>query len=271
MLINEPKLKNRLGTITVSISTCGERIVGAISVASDFAKLGLFVDIIHQSNIPHDYDESIDSHIRYFHMKTRGVTKSRNYAIDVCLTKYIWFMDDDINLSQFTGEMLDGLLCDMNDNDIHIALTKVMDENNNFRKKYPSEGIVTDKKKIISVGTIEIIGDIEFIKKQEIKFNEAFGAGAKLPVGDEALFLNDVIKSKGTIKSYDLSFISHPRESSGVVNSREVYLSRGIVFKKIFGSIGLVYLVYLLVFRINILKEPRALEMIRGFLGGGRR
>ncbi|EFC0392434.1 glycosyltransferase family 2 protein [Escherichia coli] len=267
------QIKNNINDLTIAISTYGERIVNAKKIALEFSRNGFRVDIIHQADNPDIIEEEIidNKQIRYFYQNSKGVTKSRNYAIDVCTTKYIWFMDDDITFDYDNIHQLYGVLKKINCDNVSVCLTRIKDENGQPRKKYPQSGKIYNKRKIISVGTIEIIADATFLKRNDIKFDENFGAGAAYPVGDEALFLNDVLDSNGSIYHFDLYFLFHPKDSSGIYRSKLHFYSKGIVFRRLYGVIGLFYILYLILFRFNFFKEVSSLYLLKGYMVGGRR
>lgn len=90
------QIKNNINDLTIAISTYGERIVNAKKIALEFSRNGFRVDIIHQADNPDIIEEEIidNKQIRYFYQNSKGVTKSRNYAIDVCTTNIfgLWMM-----------------------------------------------------------------------------------------------------------------------------------------------------------------------------------
>lgn len=247
--------------ITVAIATYNERYKNAIRLAKSFVKFDFKVVIIHQTT--DDFlmkDLTLDKDLDYQHLSTIGVTNSRNKAIDYCKSKYLWFMDDDISI-------LDELnnICDINFSSLAGVTLRVTDETGNFRKRYPDAGKIITRRDSLSVGTIELIVDVEFIKLHGIYFPVEMGAGSLLPVGDEAVFLSRIICNGGMIKHVDLSPISHPKESSGTQDNKLTIISKGYMLKKVYGFKGIFPLIYLIFKLKGGSKSEISFWLLKGF------
>lgn len=231
--------------ITVAISTHGDRVLKAIELAKSFDKLAMKVVVIHQAHNCISNSE-IDSNIAYVHLNSVGVTKSRNKAIELCKTRYLWFMDDDVELdSQGISRLI------TTDCDGFVGITfRIKDEYGALRKNYPEQGKIMNRRDALSIGTIELLVDVEFIRQQQIFFPVDMGAGSKLPIGDEAVFVAKIIRNKGLLKHISATPLVHPAESSGTQESKINVVSKGFMLRKVFGWQGVAPLIYL-VFRLR--------------------
>jgi glycosyltransferase involved in cell wall biosynthesis len=258
-------MKLKRHEITIAISTFGERIVNAMRVGEVFTKSGFEVLVIHQS--ASDSFDKLKSrvfdtgNVKYIHLNNIGVTNSRNCAIENCKSKYIWFMDDDIDIDNSQiNELLNVELSQC------AAYTlRVRDENGKYRKVYPSNHKKLSKRDFLAVGTIEIIAEIDFLIKNKIYFPFDMGAGTSLPVGDEAVFLTQILNKKGGVIHIDSAPIIHPEFSSGQLLTDETIVSKGVMLSRVFGFIGVFPLFYL-TFRLNVHSKVNCFRLLlKGF------
>lgn len=216
--------------ITIAISTYGDRYDSALDLAVLFKKEGFEVLIVHQAEKAVDVTPSLN----YVFTPTKGVAKSRNIAIATVKTKFIWFMDDDISVEL---EELNLFLDNIENNiDKNCHLCCVKDESGALRKKYHIAQSLT-KRNILNVGTIEIVADVNFVKQHNLRFNEKYGAGTDMPLGDESIFLAQIINAGGVLARYHDAPLVHPKESSGTKWGFKEYRSKYASFIEIYGRV----------------------------------
>lgn len=217
--------------ITIAISTYGDRLCSALDLAMLFYKESFEVLIVHQAELAVEVNTSLN----YIFTPTKGVAKSRNIAISAVKTKFVWFMDDDVSLnSEGLIEFLENI---KNNKDAVCHLCCVKDEYGELRKRYHIAQNLS-KRNILNVGTIEIVADVDFLRKYNLRFNENYGAGTDMPLGDESIFLAQVINAGGALNRYFNAPLVHPRESSGTNWGMKEYRSKFSSFIRIFGWIG---------------------------------
>ncbi len=141
-------------------------------------------------------DNVIESEIDGFKYKMisvidRGLSKSRNLALDNALAKYCLLADDD--LQYFDSSAL------------------VVEE---YHEKYPQYDIIAfniknfkdgllKKNKVLKVNwltamklsSVQLSFKLKSLQKKNIRFNTDFGAGAKYICNEENIFLNDCLKA----------------------------------------------------------------------------
>ena len=181
--------------------------------------------------------------VSYFKLKSRGVAKSRNYALLKATSKYALFCDDDAGLLANIKDIISYF--DENKEAKFLTFSYKICENIRHPKFKP------DIKKhnlrsILSVGTIEIAIDREFVVANNISFPEDLGAGMKFNLCDEPVFLSKIIKCGGKGIYMPVDICIHPTNSSGELFDGKCEMkSRLIAFRYIFGSLTGVFVYYI--------------------------
>lgn len=188
--------------------------------------------------------------IFYYPLNSVGVTKSRNYLLDQCDDGIIWFCDDDIN---FENGFADTIL-NSHAKDPSTVITFIVNDDLGMPRKLLLSNKITQRTKlsILSVGTIEIT--IKKNESKQIRFPEDMGAGTLIPIGDEAVFLSQFLEKKLIISFHPQVICSHPRESSGSVNSSLSNYSRGVTIRRVYKLTFPIIAVIFALRRANLLK-----------------
>ncbi|MEY4418109.1 MAG: hypothetical protein RIQ88_547 [Actinomycetota bacterium] len=171
-----------------------------------------------------------------------GVTKIRNQAIKLAKTKYLIFADDDVT---FDLVNIAKAIEYMQLNNTALLLGQTKDEANQLRKNYPTKITKLTKFNSAKAATYEMIVDLEQIKPKSIFFDENFGAGvAKTYLGDEYIFICDLLDANLNCVFYPITLAIHPKDSSGSKwGSNEDRVARALVFDRAFkGNFSLPYL-----------------------------
>lgn len=167
-------------------------------------------------------------------MKSLGVAKSRNAAIQRARGKYLHFADDDIVASESgiteTIEYLEA------NPECAIVLAQAKDETGALRKAYASKITPLRLSNSARAATYEMVIRLDAIREAGILFDERFGAGAEFYLGDEYIFISDALSAG--LKGVHLPVViaTHPTESSGSRWGSEMDLAvRAEVFNRVFG------------------------------------
>lgn len=126
-----------------------------------------------------------------------GLSKSRNIAIDMARTPWIWFQDDDFNPSI---EKLPPLIDHLQNVKSNAVLVKVGAQEN--KGKYFKDYSRLSRLNILNVfkvSSIEIVAQTSFIREMNVRFNEKLGLGTDMPSCEENLFIYQLLrKSHGS-------------------------------------------------------------------------
>ena len=142
-----------------------------------------------------------------------GVTKLRNQVIKNAKGKYLIFSDDDI---VFDEKGLVEAISYLEKTGAGLLLGQAVDENGKLRKSYPSQVQRLNKFNSAKAATYEMIVDLEQGRAAGVLFDENFGAGAaKTYLGDEYIFICDLVSAGIRCDFVPIVLASHPTESSG--------------------------------------------------------
>lgn len=188
--------------------------------------------VVHVQGPTRDLDvpEGVD---RVVPVPGRGVARSRNAAIEDCRTRYLLFCDDDVEVH------LEGVLAaaeHLRRTGAAIALGRAVDPDGRLRKRYrtdrPTRLTLLNSAK---AATYEMLVDVAQLRQAGVRFDERFGAGAETYLGDEYLFISELLSAGLKGYAVPLVFGVHPRTSSGSRwGGRDLHV-RAVVINHAFG------------------------------------
>jgi hypothetical protein len=218
--------------LTLGFSVLSER-VGNIEPP----QLNLPVKIIISIQDPDNANTPLPSSFQYesFESKNRGVTKSRNVVLDRTRTKYLLFADDE---NRFLSEGITTVINYLEKNpQCDLVLAQAIDEDGNLRKDYPKSQTNLNRFNCARAATYEMIVRMDAVKSAHLYFDENFGAGAENYLGDEYIFITDLLTRGRNAVFLPITIAVHPKESSGGSWGTERDLrARAKVFTRVFGS-----------------------------------
>lgn len=175
--------------------------------------------------------------VSVFEIPSIGVAKSRNHAIDMAKTDYLVFADDDITFSE-SGLRSAVEYLDKNP-ELSMILVQASDPNGNLRKRYPKASQRLNLFNCARAATYEMIVRLSSVRSLGIRFDEDFGAGVENYLGDEYIFIADLIRSGGKCKFVPITIATHPAFSSGAGwGTPKDRLARSKVFSRVFGPLA---------------------------------
>ena len=172
------------------------------------------------------------------YLDSSGVAKSRNSAIQHASGTYLLFGDDDV---VFHEQALTEALRYLDHHPkVSLLLASAVDETGNLRKNYPTRLTKLNKFNCARAATYEMIVRVEDVKKYGVLFDEDFGAGAKNHLGDEYIFIADLVSKGAKCVFAPIPIAMHPANSSGARwGSKEDRIARARVFKRVFGPLAM--------------------------------
>ncbi|MEQ4205594.1 glycosyltransferase [Actinopolymorpha sp. B17G11] len=162
-----------------------------------------------------------------------GVAKSRNASIECARGRYLLFGDDDVTVNlagvgegirhlQRTGHAL--------------ALGQGTDPSGSMRKRYPRHVTPLTPFNSAKAATYEMLIDLSQVRAKGVRFDVRFGAGTDLHLGDEYIFIMDLLRAGLSGDAVPVIFGTHPRVSSGTQwGSPEDSHARAVALNRVFG------------------------------------
>ena len=199
------------------------------------------------SNTKKNFEKFFSNEVcsKFFSVKIyqeRGLSLSRNRAIDNCSTSYIWFLDDDV---EFIVDELSNIINLLTSESPDLLLVKIgsLEDKNSFYKDYrfSAVGFNNNKLLLLKASSIETLASMNFLKHHKIKFHPGLGLGAKYPCGEENDFLCNIVNHGGRVFYSDITPVLHTTKVEfRAAITKEHYLARGYV------AAQLPFIIYLL-------------------------
>lgn len=176
------------------------------------------------------------SNIRVINSFEKGLSKSRNLALENALGKILILADDDVVYQ----ERFDSTIIKAYNQFPKAAAIRfcAVKSNGDLIKKYPERSKAhLNIFDILNTSSIEMTLNAAILNQSKIRFDENFGLGGIFEMGEEAIFLFD-LKSKNQSLVFDSQVIVKHQEltSSDKKNVREKYFIQGALFTRIFKS-----------------------------------
>ena len=217
--------------LTIGYSTLADRVKNIVPSKVDLPH-EIFISIQNPSNI----EFALPTNFEFNSVTTseKGVTKSRNTVLRSTKTKYLLFADDDI---AFIGKGIESAVSYLEAHpNCDLVLAQVIDANGVLRKAYPTREEKLTRFNSAKAGTIEMIVRVDSIRSKRVNFDENFGAGAENYLGDEYIFITDLLKAGGSATFLPITIAIHSEDSSGSRWGTEPDLrARAMVFQRVFG------------------------------------
>ena len=172
-------------SISVIISTMDDRIGSIVDLVSH-EKIKYIV--VHQVSSGFTLNNASTLKVKnylnrkdvlYIYTSELGLSKSRNIGLDNCITKYAHILDDDVKVNDINN--LISLTCDFDKYDAHVLISRVITDEGSLFKSYPHNSYKYNTLSCVSVSSIEMAVDVEFLRLHKLKFDERFCLGTSLP------------------------------------------------------------------------------------------
>jgi hypothetical protein len=218
--------------LTIGYSTLADRIKN-ISAPQINMPHEVFISIQNPKGIEYVLPTNFD--FKSAISNEKGVAKSRNVVLNSAQTKYLLFADDEI---VFLSDGIKSAISYLEANpDCDLVLAQAVDTKAALRKAYPRNKAKLTKFNSAKAATYEMIVRVESVKSKDVVFDENFGAGVENYLGDEYIFITDLLKKGGTATFLPLTIAIHPEESSGSRWGTDSDLrARARVFQRVFGA-----------------------------------
>jgi len=236
--------------IEILISTMNKKSLDFLIPMFPFSHYSNFsILIVNQTQ--EDYLLTSDyPNIRVINSFEKGLSKSRNVAIQNATKQLCLIADDDIiYFSDFEKEIVNAFNTFSDASIITFNHQRI-----GVDKPYKSEinSYLHNEKSIYRVVSIEIAFKVNVIQEQNIKFDEIFGLGSIFETAEEFLFLRQGLKLNSKLYFWPSVIVSHPLKCSGEYHADDrLVFARSALFYKIKGNIAYLWLVKYLFFLIK--------------------
>lgn len=223
--------------LTIGFSTLAERVSNIKFPAAEYEYLVLVQN-------PNQISFSAPAEAKTIDVPGKGVAKSRNLAISSTKTELLIFGDDDVEFHP--AELTKAIKKFEDDPELVLLLLAAKDEGGGPRKQYPAKGNQLTLLNSARAATYEMMIRVDAVRQLEVRFDEKFGAGAELYLGDEYIFISDLIRSGAKCEFSPIFAATHPSDSSGERwGTDSDRRARAAVFDRVFGkTAGLVRLAF---------------------------
>ncbi len=205
--------------------------------------------------------------VTYIQADSAGLSKSRNMALSIASSPYVWIMDDDVQIFpdsyDFLIKLIDSVICcDL----FLLNFTVNAKENKAFFIGEQNSLSLKSKSRftVFNVSSINMLIKLDFVRKHNIFFNEKFGLGTDLPSGEEFLFCQDILSNGGQMQQTNIVVSKHPPVTSGMdfYSSDEKLRAKKMIFLHAFGIPGWIFFLLFLIKKSPVLIRSKSISRV---------
>lgn len=227
--------------MTIAISTLGD---GIARIRLPEPRAGVTYLVLHQQPTTADVLENAQvtrTDVRVVPLSSVGLSNSRNAALTEAKDDFVLFSDDDVVLD------LEGIwvLAQRLQTDEHLALVV------GWRAETAMK--TTDEIALTRLNTGRVCAPEFMIRRKSIlqagvRFDPEFGLGARYGVGEDYVFVTDILRAGLTGRGLPVVVGEHPHDSTGDKwDSVDLMHARFAVLKRVFGpGARCIWILYLL-------------------------
>lgn len=172
-----------------------------------------------------------------------GLSLSRNIGIENSNSDFIWFLDDDIYLFNYSIDKIKDHLRKNPSFDLH-TIRMECDDNTPY-KKYSNKSQL-GRFDSLKISSVELIVSKKFIKEYNVRFNENLGLGSNYPSNEENIFYLDVYDTGGLVSHYPEFLIKHKYINRKAIHFKDEFIlkAKGAFCRRYGGLTGFLILGY---------------------------
>lgn len=223
--------------IEVHISTFGARIE---DLQNRLPRVSNVVyKVIHQKHDDNQecFDFSYRSDIVYIPSNSIGVARSRNVGLMTADNdSIVLFSDDDV---VYDSDLFSRLWDFFQNDSVTFCTFKVglIGESTKTMLEYPDEKCKLKLSNIGKFGAVNLAVRQSFINSSGLMFDTLFGPGAKYSIGEDYIFIVDLLRNKAIGRYFPEILIYHHEENTGTINSKQLLFDRGPMFLRAHGLV----------------------------------
>ncbi|MCH4551348.1 glycosyltransferase family A protein [Aestuariibaculum lutulentum] len=234
-------VENKEKDLEILISTMNRTSLGFLSNMFPDDYINYNILIVNQTSKANILKSNY-SNIRVINSFEKGISKSRNLAIQNAKAVYCLLADDDIQYQQsFSKKILDAFV-DYKEAD--IVTFQMINDKGELYNRYP-DTVKHDRKTVSTVNSVVIAFRRKSVVEHNLFFNNYFGLGSIFETADEYVFLRSCLRANLNLFYKPIIILKHPCYSSGTdVSSDKVIFARSAVFYKYNGIVTYFKLAY---------------------------
>ncbi len=201
--------------------------------------------------------------MRHLVFREKGLSRSRNRAIQHASGEYCLFADEDVDLLPGIGDTVAEAF--ENHPEADLITFQVATPGGGFFKDYAKGSRWHTRRTLGKVCSVEIAFRPDRLREKGVRFDESFGLGAPYATGEEFVFLNDCMDRGLRILYKPVPIVLHAPESSGARHDAAMCRYRGAMLARAYGPVFGAAAAALFAFRKY--REYRGRMSLPGFLG----
>ena len=224
-------------TLEVLMSTMGMDPNSSLPEGiKDLHKESIDCLLINQVENHKDAFEKNEQHLRILSYPEKGLSRSRNRAIQNAHGDIVLLADDDIRYLNGIEKTILGEFQKHEHAD--IICFQLLKKKGHPYKRYGTATKHINRFDSLRVSSAEIAIRLTSIKKKGVIFDEHFGLGTSLPSGEEQVFLKDALDSDLHVIYVPIPIALHEAASSGETGwtDKEYRQSKGALLYRLFGG-----------------------------------
>jgi len=238
----------RLGIV---LSTTESRLMENTLFVDQLRTVNLPVVIVNQCKSRMLNPGTFPPHVQVVNSNSKGLSASRNLALDALQAEFAMLCDDDIMLQE---GCLDQLIPQLQSGVAMYFTPLHTTEGHPWRRHYPEAPFYlrglsfANRKRIQKINSMEQIVNRNFMRENQLRFNESFGAGSgKYPMGEETLLAFELLKCGGQLQFLPIPTRIHPPVSTATHLNGEKYRAIRAIHRRVFSPFGdLVFVAFFL-------------------------
>ncbi|MDD1796034.1 glycosyltransferase [Enterovibrio sp. ZSDZ42] len=208
--------------------------------------------VVHQITNDKNYEnyigDNFGENVVYVAMDgVKGLSRSRNLALLKSTSRYLWIMDDDVEIMEDALSNISKVVSSYKADLFVFRHLNKGGENINVK----NEPFFINKFQCGMVSSIDMLIDNSG-KAKDLFFDEFFGLGTSQPSGEEFIYSCDLIDRGGKILATDVLTSIHPEIESGFdfFSSSTLVYTKLKMFRRAFG-----WIIGTLAFNVFIVKK----------------
>lgn len=189
-----------------------------------FSETKYSVLVINQCD--ENFVEQLSSTTRVLHTRSRGLSASRNLALETSAASYVYFCDND---NHFFSDGLDALLVALQEDGPDAAICSSNHPEFSYKEK-----------KVLTLRDAFSVASWQICVRRDVglqaMFDTRFGLGSsKISHGEENIFLARILRRGGRVIGYPTTVVFHPDLGTGYLENPKFYSEKLAIYREMVG------------------------------------